>query len=206
MHVDLDSSHPCCPCTRKQMSSASHWHHSLAQHSAVIKNVLWFVNWIRSTSAFLVLWEDGAATGKTRAFHRSQDAPWNLMATERHWAGTHLALLPCQPRDWMRKPGPQELRQRHHLETTQVKTTRKLLQGEMETSKPCISVSQARRETRASLCTPKPAGQRMQSWVKQWTELAELLMDHARWSNPWVIQSNLQIFSPNQNSPRHNGL
>lgn len=141
MHVGLDSSHPCCPCTRKQMTSASHWHHSLAQHSAVIKNVLWFVNWIRSTSAFLVLWEDGAAPGKSHAFHRSQDAPWNLMATERHWAGTHLALLPCQPQDWMRKPGPQKSRQRYHLETTEVKTTRKLLQGEMETSKPRISVS-----------------------------------------------------------------
>lgn len=46
----------------------------------------------------------------------------------------------------------------------------------------------ALRETRASLYTPKAAGQRMQKWAKERTELAELLLDYARWCNPWVIQ------------------
>lgn len=44
------------------------------------------------------------------------------------------------------------------------------------------------RKTRAVLCTPKAAGQRMQKWAKGRTEWAEPLMDYARWCNPWVIQ------------------
>jgi len=72
MDVGLDGSHPCYSCSRaKQMTSASrlsHWHHSLAQHSAFIKNALWFANQIRSTSVFLVLQKEGTAPGKSNVF------------------------------------------------------------------------------------------------------------------------------------------
>lgn len=168
MHVGLDSSHPCCPCTRKQMTSASHWHHSLAQHSAVIKNVLWFVNWIRSTSAFLVLWEDGAAPGRSRAFHRSQDAHGHRKALS--WDTLGFAALSASGLDektW--SPGveteipPWDNRGKNNEETAPGRD------GNIQAKDFCVTqaASQARRETRASLCTPKPAGQRTQQSTGQ---------------------------------------
>lgn len=78
------------------------------------------------------------STRKVQCIPKVSGCSLESPGTERHWAGTCLALLPCQPWGWMRKPGVET---ETPARDKPGKNKRKLLWGGMETSMLCPSAS-----------------------------------------------------------------